>query len=173
RPRPRAALWITEVNWPLADTGPWSPAAGRPNVSEEEQADFLVRYHVLVLASGLADRVFWWQLVAPGYGLVDSRATPWRRRPSFAAFRTLVARLDGATFVGAKGDARKDRVRCFMFRRGAASFAVAWATRGPAEVEFDRPIKRVIGRDGGEEPARPGVRRVAVDGSPRYVVFDE
>jgi len=172
RPGPRADLWITEVNWPLAGTGPWSPAAGRPNVSEEEQADFLVRYYVLVLASGMADKVFWWQLVAPGYGLVDSRETPWRRRPSFAAFRTLVSRLDGATFVEARGDVRKDKVRCFMFRRGAESFAVVWAARGTAEVEFDRRVRRVIDRDGGEEPARPG-RRITVDGSPRYVVFDE
>jgi len=173
RPGPRADLWITEVNWPLAGTGPWSPAAGRPNVSEEEQADFLVRYYVLILASGLADRVFWWQLVAPGYGLVDSRETRWRRRPSFAAFRTLVARLDGATFVGAKGDARQDAVRCFLVRRGVESFAVAWATGAPAEIEFGRPIRRVILRDGGEEQVRRGVSRVAVDGSPKYVVFDE
>lgn len=173
RPGPRAGLWITEVNWPLAGTGSWSPAAGRPNVSEEEQADFLVRYYVLVLASGLADRVFWWQLIAPGYGLMDSRATPWRRRPSFAAFRTLAARLDGAAFIGAKGDARKDNVRCFLFRRGGESFAVAWATRGTAEVEFDGPIKRIIGRDGEDEAARAGVSRITVDGSPRYVVFDE
>jgi hypothetical protein len=33
-------LWITEVNWPLKDTGEYSPAAGRPNVGEEEQADY-------------------------------------------------------------------------------------------------------------------------------------
>ncbi len=173
RPGPRAPLWITEVNWPLAGTGPWSPAAGRPNVSEEEQADFLVRYYVLVLASGLAEKVFWWQLVAPGYGLVDSRETVWRKRPSFAAFRTLVGRLDGATFVQTRGDARRDQVRCFIFRRGDESFAVAWAARGPAELEFDRPVRRVIGRDGGEEPARHGARRITLDGSPRYVVFDE
>ena len=142
-------------------------------MNEEEQADFLVRYGVLVLASGLAEKIFWWQLVAPGYGLVDSRETPWRKRSAFAAFRTLVARLDGAKFIEARGDARRDQVRCFMFRRGDESFAVAWAARGPAELEFDRAVRRVIGRDGGEEPARPGRRRVTLDGSPRYVVFDE
>jgi hypothetical protein len=170
---PRTPLWITEFNWPLAGTGPWSPAAGRPNVSEEEQADFLVRYGVLVLASGLAEKVFWWQLVAPGYGLVDSREAPWRKRPAFAAFRTLVSRLDGATFEGARGDARKDKVRSFLFRRGGESFAVAWAVGGSAELDFDRPVRRVIGRDGGEEPGRAGARRITIDGSPRYVVFDE
>ncbi len=173
RPGPRADLWITEVNWPLAGTGPWSPAAGRPNVGEEEQADFLVRYYVLALASGLAEKVFWWQLVAPGYGLVDSRDTPWRRRPSFAAFRTLVARLDGATFVEPTGDARKDEVRRFVFRRGDESFAVVWSAHGPAEVEFARPVRQVFGRDGDEEPVRAGTHRFAVDGSPKYVVFDE
>jgi hypothetical protein len=48
-------LWITEVNWPLKDTGKYSPASGKPNVTEERQADYLVRYHILTLASGSPD----------------------------------------------------------------------------------------------------------------------
>ncbi len=62
--------WITEVNWPLRE-GPHSPAGRDVSVDEETQADYLVRYYLLALGTGLVERVFWWQVVARGYGLVD------------------------------------------------------------------------------------------------------
>lgn len=103
------SLWVTEVNWPLAGTEPYSPAVGKPNVGEEEQADYLVRYNVPLLTSGFIERIYWWQLVAPGYGLVDSREEPWRLRPSFRALRALVKRIEGARFLGKMTMAAKDR----------------------------------------------------------------
>ena len=63
-------VWITEVNWPLWE-GPHSPAGKSVSVDEESQADYLVRYYLLALGTGLVERVFWWQLVARGYGLID------------------------------------------------------------------------------------------------------
>ena len=74
-------------------------SSGKPMVSEEAQADYLVRYYVLGLASGLVDRIYWWQMAAPGYGLVDTREAPARKRPSFRAFRTMTGMLAGAEFV--------------------------------------------------------------------------
>ncbi|HEX7182356.1 MAG TPA: lipopolysaccharide kinase InaA family protein, partial [Thermoanaerobaculia bacterium] len=89
-------VWITEVNWPLRE-GPHSPAGRAVSVDEESQADYLVRYYLLALGTGLVERVFWWQLVARGYGLVDPAdpANP-RRRPSFFALKTLLRELEGA-----------------------------------------------------------------------------
>ncbi|MDX1643225.1 MAG: lipopolysaccharide kinase InaA family protein, partial [Thermoanaerobaculia bacterium] len=75
-------FWITEVNWPLWE-GPHSPAGRAVSVDEERQADYLVRYCVPLLASGLAERIYWWQLAARGYGLLDPRQEGLRRRPSF------------------------------------------------------------------------------------------
>ena len=53
-------------------------------MDEETQADYLVRYYLLTLGTGLVERVFWWQVVARGYGLVDPAdpASPRRRPPS-------------------------------------------------------------------------------------------
>jgi len=116
--------WITEVNWPLKDTGKYSPAAGRPNVSEDEQADFLVRYYVICLASGFVERIYWWQLVAPGYGLIDSRQEIWRRRPSFHAFRTMAELLEGSTFLEKVQDVQPE---IFMFQKHGRKFAVCWS----------------------------------------------
>jgi hypothetical protein len=158
--------WITEVNWPLEGTGRYSPAAGRPNVSEETQADYLVRYYLISLAGGLIERVYWWQLAAPGYGLVDSGVTPWRRRPSFAAFRTMTTLLSGATFVGRDLAAGP---RIFRFRKATLEFAVCWTPGRPCEHEFETPAAEVLDRDGKTTGQRG--RRIRIDGSPRYVFF--
>lgn len=164
-------LWITEFNWPLAGTGPWSPASGRPNVGEEEQADYLVRYALLGLAGGMVRRIYWWQLAAPGYGLADPRERPARRRPSLHAFRTLASRLENSLYTGYTGRIGKRTPRAFFFRRGEEEFAAAWTPGPPAAFDFGRPIRRTIGRDGEEKPgAADG--RVFLTGSPQYVIFE-
>ena len=166
-------LWITEVNWPLAGSGAFSPASGRPNVSEEDQADFLVRYYVLCLASGHAERIYWWQLVAPGYGLVDDRESPWRRRPAFRAFAALRARLEGSLYEG-RQTAPPCGVEVFRFRKEGRAFAVCWAPEGgPAEITLDTPAAAVLDREGREIPrAAAEPRKIVVDGSPKYVLFE-
>jgi len=82
--------WITEVNWPLWE-GPHSPAGKTVSVGEEEQADYLVRYYLMVLGTGLVERVFWWRLIARGYGLISPESDgSLRRRPAWDALRTLI-----------------------------------------------------------------------------------
>jgi len=180
-------IWITEVNWPLAGTAPYSPAAGKPNVTEEEQADYLIRYYVLLLASGLVERITWWQLAAPGYGLVDNRGENWKRRPAFHAFRTLRARLAGSVFEGlgeaaAPADGRSysgpdaetksgDGPKIFRFRKNGRAFAVCWTPGPPLEYVFKGRPEAVIDREGREIAGRP--QTIIIDRSPKYVVFSE
>jgi hypothetical protein len=178
-------VWITEVNWPLSGADPYSPASGRPNVTEEEQANYLIRYYVLLLASGLVERITWWQLAAPGYGLVDNREEPWRRRPAFHAFRTLRAWIEGSVFEGlgetnapsndASGFGHNsgagDDVRIFRFRKDGRPFAVCWTSGPPVERAFERRVEAVIDRDGREIAGRP--QKITIDGSPKYVDFSE
>jgi hypothetical protein len=159
--------WITEFNWPLEGTGKYSPASGRPNVSEEEQANYLVRYFVICLASGLIQRIYWWQLVAPGYGLVDSRESVWRKRPSFMAFKTMVKFLEGSTFIQTLSDVEGE---IYLFQSRQGRFAVCWSKEKSAEYAFPWRVSRVLDRDGEELPAHP--EQVKIDGRPRYVFFD-
>jgi tRNA A-37 threonylcarbamoyl transferase component Bud32 len=99
---------VSEVNWPILQTGPWSPVGslfdpygphGGPSVTEDQQAQYLVRYFLETIASGHVSRVYWWRLAARGYGLIDD-ADPanWRARPSFFAMQKLLRELGGATF---------------------------------------------------------------------------
>ncbi len=160
-------LWITEVNWPLEGTGKYSPAAGKPNVSEEEQADYMVRYYILCLASGFVERIYWWQLVAPGYGLVDSREKPWRKRPGYYAFQTMVGLLEESAFTE---KVAHPQALIFSFQKNGESFSVCWTNGDPCDHVFEDRIIRVLSRDGKEIPVKDN--RVKIDGSPKYVFFE-
>ena len=103
-------LVISEVNWPVANTGVYSPVVSPydspgprnndPSVSEEVYAWYMVRYYLIALCSGFAERVCWWQLVARGYGLIDDKdAEAWRKRPAFNLLKGLISEVGGAVFV--------------------------------------------------------------------------
>lgn len=161
-------LWITEVNWPLKGTGKYSPVSGDPNVSEEEQASYLVRYYVLCLASGFVKRIYWWQLIAPGYGLVDSREEPWRKRPSFYAFKTMTQHLRGAEFIE---KIPHSLLEIFVFQKEKDNFAAVWARK---KTNWDRSnmpkdIQKIINRDGKELLLTNS--EIKIDGDPCYIFF--
>ena len=90
--RCRRRLWITETNWPLLNTRPWTPNSGHPRstVDEPTQAEYLKQYYRIAYHSGRVEKVYWWQLINPGYGLVDHRGGKLRKHPSYGAFRALL-----------------------------------------------------------------------------------
>jgi hypothetical protein len=88
-PRCGKRLWITEVNWPLQGTAPWAPTSEAECVDEEAAGAHLDAYLGIAWDSGLVERVYPWQLIAPGYGLVDSRGGLHRR----SSFKVLKQRL--------------------------------------------------------------------------------
>jgi hypothetical protein len=160
----KQALWISEMNWPLEGTGKYSPAVGRTNVSEENQANYLTRYFILCLASGFVERIYWWQLVAPGYGLIDSRQEIWRRRPGFFAYKHMVDRLEGSVFVKKMPH---PKARIFVFKKGLNKIAVCWTANSPVAYRFSERVQEVEGRDGGEVFFADNT--VHLDQSPKYV----
>ncbi|MBO67121.1 MAG: hypothetical protein CL398_02310 [Acidiferrobacteraceae bacterium] len=86
-------LWITETNWPLLDTQPFTPNSGHPRstVDEPTQAKYLTDYYKIAWRTGLIERVYWWQLKQAGYGLIDHRTTQSRKMASFYALKKLLA----------------------------------------------------------------------------------
>jgi hypothetical protein len=97
-PKSRRSIYITETNWPISDTAPYAPTSEHECVDEESYADFMVRYYLLAFASQKVDGVYWHQLIAPGYGLVDNREGL-RKRAAFDAFKTMQRSLKGMDFV--------------------------------------------------------------------------
>ena len=85
------ALYITEVNWPLINTAPYAPTSEYECVDEESYSQYMLEYFDIAAQSGKVDKVFWHQLVANGYGLVDTRNGELRKREAFYKFRDSVA----------------------------------------------------------------------------------
>ena len=159
--------WITEVNWPLWE-GPHSPAGKTVSVDEETQADYLARYYLLALGTGATERVYWWQVIARGYGLMFAEADgALVRRPSFHALATLHNQLEEATFLGPIKS--KEEARLYHFRSATGDpLVVAWTSDNrSATVELPAAVTRQLDRDG-REHSTPDGNRVRIDGSPRY-----
>jgi tRNA A-37 threonylcarbamoyl transferase component Bud32 len=155
--------WITEVNWPLWE-GPHSPAGRDVAVDEETQADYLARYYLLSLGTGLVERVYWWQLAARGYGLLDPGSERLRRRPAFHTLKTLAREIEGSLCLGPLPAPAPARLLGFR-RADGVELVVAWSTGAPVRAELPRPAVEVLSRDG--EPLAAAGREVELSGSPR------
>lgn len=144
---------VSEVNWPLEWTGEWSPVSAtyqpknargaRVHVTEEEYGFFMLRYLVLTLCSGFVDQVYWWRLVAHGFGLIDERAEGgWRERAGFKMLRVFLEQLGSTTFVE-KLEMEED-VYALRFEEGDKQVVMMWCNgctfSGPWPVAFQKAL---------------------------------
>ena len=162
--------WVTEFNWPLWE-GPHSPAGRDVSVDEEAQANYLARYCLLVLGTGMLERVYWWQLVAKGYGLtyLDAEGS-FRMRPSYQALATLQEQLAGSTFLGPLKT--EPSARLYHFQRDHGDeVIVGLSTSGSVEATLPRAATKVLGRDGEQLGGATGVT-VEIGSSPQYFFLE-
>ena len=97
-PKVSNELIITETNWPIKNTAPYAPTSETECVSEEDYASFMVRYYLEAFASQKVSCVYWHQLIAPGYGLIDNREGV-RKRSAFDAYKIMLSHLSDAHFL--------------------------------------------------------------------------
>ena len=102
-PKTSTKIVITETNWPIKNTYPYAPTSANECVNLEDHANYLVRYYILALASGVVNNVYWHQLIAPGYGLIDNR-DHLVKYPAYYAFKTLLSLLKQTRFIELKQD---------------------------------------------------------------------
>jgi hypothetical protein len=150
---------VSEVNWPIAGTGVYSPVGSPyvspgprfndPSVSEDEYADYMIRYLLITICSGMVERVYWWRLVAHGFGLVDDiDPAQWRERPAFKMLKIFLQWVTNSTFES-RIELSGDGAVAFMFRRENGSrFLIAYTSGGACNVTFSMPIRDVVGGDG-------------------------
>jgi hypothetical protein len=169
-------VWVTEFGWSATPSD--NDPAG--SISEEEQANYLVRGAVLLHAAG-AQRVLWYSIkdeVHNGYGMLrfasnyDDYSQP---RPSYTAFSNLNRQLVGAWFerqlheITVDGDAW---VFALRFVQEPATVDVVWS---PTPTVILLPTHNtgveVVDRDGNTwwVNAESGVVRLYVGPSPLYV----
>ena len=154
--------WITEFNWPLAE-GPHAPAGRDVAVDEDAQASYLVRYALEALGTGLAERVYWWQLAAAGYGLLDPRGDGLRQRPAYLALRQLQREVAGAEVLRMR---MPSGLRGYRALQEGRETRVVWAPGGRGgSYRPQAEVRAVRDRDGRELDRVPAV----LGGAPVYL----
>jgi len=168
-------LIVSEVNWPLLNTGVYSPVCSPytipnshtndPSVDEDRYASYMVRYYMLALCSGFVDSVYWWRLVARGFGLVDDSVDPWRLRPAYAAMRTMINLLGRAVFI--EKMTAPEGVWLLRFQQdGNRELVMAWAHPQPVKFQTTFSFKEILSRDG--QVLSGTNREQTLTGSPVY-----
>jgi len=134
---------VSEVNWFLRDEGyahPFVPYATPGlshewDVDEERYADYMLRYYLHAICSGMVERVYWWRLVARPFGLVDPEG--WRARPAYHALKEFLARFGRSTFV--ERVASEEGIYLLRFRDPDA--VVGFTTKGATGTLTGRPYE--------------------------------
>jgi tRNA A-37 threonylcarbamoyl transferase component Bud32 len=178
---PDGKVVVSEVNWPISGTFIYSPVTSpfeyplaKPGevadngVNEVDYSDYMLRYIVLALCSGLVDTVFWWRLVARGYGLVDKNDDgELRERPAFFALQHFLLTLGESIFLRARLPEQKDQrhgLYEFEFERpGGENLLLCWS-HGPAVAARALEFARVEDAQGNALEAAPK----NISGSPLY-----
>jgi hypothetical protein len=175
-------IWITEICW-NTNIHPY----GTP---ELRQADLLVRFHLLAIASRRIEKVFWWTLVDGGtpsgsrqfdmadmVGLMRADLSP---KYSYYAFAWMTRMLEGKKWV--RNDAFGPEVFAVVFTdegadsKGIPDLIVAWANKPYAYVrinnEKELSFYDVFGtcRRVPTDPVRTKSLPVPLGESPIYVV---
>jgi len=90
-PKTGNEIYITEVNWPLSNTAPYAPTSELECVSEEKYTQYMLAYYNIARKSKKIERIYWHQLIAPGYGLVDNRDNTIRKTEAFYAMKKMIS----------------------------------------------------------------------------------
>ncbi|WP_066165928.1 hypothetical protein [Aliarcobacter cryaerophilus] len=83
-------IYITEVNWPISNTAPYAPTSEKECVNCDDYTKYMLEYFKIAYESKKIKRVYWHQLIASGYGLVDNRDGKILKYPQFYAFKEML-----------------------------------------------------------------------------------
>ncbi len=175
-PSTESKLIVSEVNWPIEGTGEYSPVGAPyitpgprtddPSVNEDTYADYMIRYLVITLASGLVEQVYWWRLAAHGFGLIDDREPEsWRSRPAFHALKQFMEALGDSTFI--EGIPAPEGAHVFLFRRPDGE-EIALAYAHPGSCEYVPAFSYEGARDILGDTVSSGAGPVRLTGRPVY-----
>lgn len=139
---------ISEVNWPIENTDVWSPIVcpyvtprWQKNPSGEKEdvyAHYMLRYLAITLCSGYVDQVFWWQLSAKGYGLVDEQNN-FHQRPAFLALVFFLNLLGDSRFESKVASETEDYF--LEFSKENRKYLMAWSTKSsirPLDINYEK-----------------------------------
>lgn len=172
------SLIVSEVNWPLKGEGVYSPVGSPyespgprfndPSVSEDEYADYMIRYIVMAVCSGMVDRLFWWRLVARGYGLVDDTdMSNWRKRPAYMMLQFFLSNLGDSEFYE-KLETGLEGIHLYMFRQPDGQ-KICLAYSFPGQTTYRLPVECASVLDAFGNTVDIRAREILLSGRPVYL----
>jgi len=143
-PKSSNDIIITETNWPITKTAPYAPTSEHECVDDEDYANYMVRYYLLSLCSTMVKSVYWHQLIAPGYGLIDNRDGNFIKRPAYNAFKTMLKQLQGAKVLAFVQHKEFYEIIAHI---NDETVQVLWCNDTEFELSFNKEV-HIISRDG-------------------------
>ena len=132
-------LYITEVNWPLQEMSGWSPSA-EYLIEESLQSSYLIRYYLLMLASGKVKKCYWHQLVAPGYGLVNNLDGEIKKRDAYFCFKHLISILSNGKI---KKFIQEKKLYSLIVEKEHTIIEAVWSSDGNATFK-SQPCQQIF-----------------------------
>lgn len=135
-------IWITEVGWPTHK--------GSRETTEAEQARMLVRSHVLMMATGVVEKLFWYDLMDDGidraynennFGIIRHPKFYCMPKPAYSAYAVMSSMLTGVTLKGKS--ALHGNAEAYEFKRGDGTVIVAWAPKTACTITIPAGRKAV------------------------------
>ena len=160
-PKSSNQIYITETNWPLTGTAPYAPTSEHECIGVQDYANYMIRYYLLSLCSNMVKSVYWHQLIAPGYGLVDNRDGQITKYPAFFAFKTMLTELQGAHIFALVQHKEFYEV---IAEHNGQTIQVLWCNDTSFELNFSEEVE-ITSRDGDVSYSK----KVHLSGSPIYV----
>lgn len=155
-------IYITETNWPIKNTGKYAPTSGHECVSEDDYMAFMVRYYLLAISTTHIKTIYWHQLIAPGYGLIDNRDGI-KKRKAFFAFKFMVTLLKDTIFIKY---IEKNGLYSLVFKKENQEIIAIWRNEDKSEYEIDEKTKVFLIT--GEEMAAD--KKITIDKSVKYLI---
>ncbi|MGM0623804.1 MAG: glycosyl hydrolase [Campylobacterota bacterium] len=134
------SLIISELNWPISNTAPYAPTSEYECVDEIAYRNYMVRSYLLAIATRSVETIYWHQLIASGYGLVDAREGL-RKRDAFDAYRFMLSQLSGARLLTYDFDA----IFYMKFQKKDTIIEVFWA-KEPTTTTIEGNLYDIIGQ---------------------------
>ena len=162
-PKSSTDIVITETNWPITNTFPYAPTSEKECVNVDEYAKYLLRYYMLAYASQMVSQVYWHQLIAAGYGLVDNREGL-SKYPAYHVFKTMIAQLSKSKFVAF--ELEDNKVYKVHFENANSNITVCWALQ---KQQIETAGKQIFSKEGDNISAT----HIILNDDPIYLVSDK
>jgi len=156
-------FWSTQFNWERS--GVEGAQYEGVHVPAETQANYVIRYYLLGLASGMMDRAYWYVLESPTVGLLVG---PGVKGSSYDAFAFLARTLSGARFE--RRWTTPEGVYVLEFTKAGGRFLVGWTADGGS---YSLAVRRGELRDKGGKILGTVADEVTLGPSPVYVFLEQ